>query len=552
MTSAEISGAEPGIPEPSPGHDFLINYVTTDMPWAVWIGWNLERRGFRVVLDAWDRPPGSNVIKYMNESIAGTRHTIVVLSPEYLESSHVTYWQAALLDDPDGAKKRLVPVRVAPCHPGGLMRGIPSLDLFDLDPDEARERLVRTASWVLDGGSIIPSLEPPFLAPAVPGSPRSTGPEAPVRSAEPDRPADRARSAHLELSTATPATVASAISRPAHPRLPVPVSDRAVPGAREPVWPAAPATTEHWAAGSGDSGGSAGLAGLAARPALVPLVAVVGAAIGGGTAAQAAGVAGGTVMGSLAAALAATVLGLLLLRSSRGVARFSVAVAAAGGSLAGVVGSGAARSGPVASATIEVGAAAALAVVYALILRPAPLPRPREPRSGEPLPRQPRPHPDGDEPTRPGRSKIFISYSHQDRPWLDRVLVHLKPLVSAGEIDVWSDRKLRGGDAWRTEISRSLGQAQVAILLISPTYLASDFIAWEELPPLLRAAQTGGCRIIPVLVRSSIFERTELARFQAHNSPRRPLAAMAEDEAEGCLVRLALDVWPTPEEPIRL
>ena len=34
---------------------------------------------------------------------------------------------------------------------------------------------------------------------------------------------------------------------------------------------------------------------------------------------------------------------------------------------------------------------------------------------------------------------IFVSYSHRDRKWLERLQVHLKPLVRAGNIDLWDD-----------------------------------------------------------------------------------------------------------------
>jgi len=41
--------------------------------------------------------------------------------------------------------------------------------------------------------------------------------------------------------------------------------------------------------------------------------------------------------------------------------------------------------------------------------------------------------------------KVFISYSHNDKKWLDRLLIHLKPLSRDYDIDVWSDKKIRTG-----------------------------------------------------------------------------------------------------------
>src|SRR3954454_12478979 len=134
------------------------------------------------------------------------------------------------------------------------------------------------------------------------------------------------------------------------------------------------------------------------------------------------------------------------------------------------------------------------------------------------------------------RTKVFISYSHADKDWLDRVRRHLKPLVREGNLDCWDDTHIRPGDDWKQEIQNALDTVQIAVLLVSANFFASDFIDENELPPLLAAAQTKGVRILPVIISASRFARIpNLARFQTVNPPDRPLAKMLQVEQDDVL-----------------
>lgn len=127
---------------------------------------------------------------------------------------------------------------------------------------------------------------------------------------------------------------------------------------------------------------------------------------------------------------------------------------------------------------------------------------------------------------------IFISYSHADEKWLERLKQHLKVLSRHyNSVEYWADTKLRGGDRWREEISSAINRANVAILLVSTSFLASDFIVNDELPPILYKAEEEGTTILPVIVSPCDFSDSELGKFQAINSPDRTLADIVDDEA---------------------
>jgi hypothetical protein len=148
------------------------------------------------------------------------------------------------------------------------------------------------------------------------------------------------------------------------------------------------------------------------------------------------------------------------------------------------------------------------------------------------------------------RTKVFISYSHADKEWLERLKRHLKPLVRDGHLDCWDDTHIQPGDDWQQEIRTALDTAQVAVLLISADFFASNFIDETELPPLLAAAEAKGVRILPVILSASRFARDpDLARFQAVNPPDQPLNEMPRAEQEKVLDRLAQTIESTLINP---
>jgi TIR domain len=141
------------------------------------------------------------------------------------------------------------------------------------------------------------------------------------------------------------------------------------------------------------------------------------------------------------------------------------------------------------------------------------------------------------------RNQVFISYSQPDRKWLDRLLVHVRPLIRGGHIQVFSDIGIRAGADWRSEIQTALDTASIAVLLISVHFLASDFIMNEELPQLLAGAEERGTTILPVIVTPSLYETMpSVSRFQAVNPASKPLCVMRPAEWHKVLSDLAREI----------
>ena len=110
-------------------------------------------------------------------------------------------------------------------------------------------------------------------------------------------------------------------------------------------------------------------------------------------------------------------------------------------------------------------------------------------------------------------SKIFISYSHQDEDWKDRLQKKLTVMALEGYFTVWEDRQLKPSDKWQPAIECELAQFNVAVTLISDDFLTSDFICNEEVPYLLHRQEQENVRIIPLILKPCTWQDMILPIF---------------------------------------
>jgi tetratricopeptide (TPR) repeat protein len=135
---------------------------------------------------------------------------------------------------------------------------------------------------------------------------------------------------------------------------------------------------------------------------------------------------------------------------------------------------------------------------------------------------------------------VFISYSHRDDQWKSRILAHLELVGQPDSYDVWSDRVIEAGADWFEQIRRSISSASVALLLISPNYLASEFILNEEVSRLLVQSSKKELLLIPIIVKPCDWESLNwLRQIQVFPEDGKPLSLKTSDDVVRSLDELA-------------
>ena len=139
---------------------------------------------------------------------------------------------------------------------------------------------------------------------------------------------------------------------------------------------------------------------------------------------------------------------------------------------------------------------------------------------------------------------MFISYSHVDRVWVERLRRMMAPMLrdSGQVLRLWDDNQIKPGAKWRDEIETALAQAEVALLLVSDHFLASEFVMGQEVPKLLAAAKAEGVPILWVCLSPCLVEHTPIHEYQAVLPPDQHLAGLDEVGRLEALKKISLTI----------
>jgi hypothetical protein len=124
--------------------------------------------------------------------------------------------------------------------------------------------------------------------------------------------------------------------------------------------------------------------------------------------------------------------------------------------------------------------------------------------------------------------KVFISYSHKDESFRDELEDHLTMLHRKSIISVWHDRKITAGEDWKDEIDSNLESADIIILLISSSFIASDYCYDIEMKKALEREKEGTATIVSIILRNCDWTDCEFSKFQAVPKDAKPISLWAD------------------------
>jgi hypothetical protein len=111
--------------------------------------------------------------------------------------------------------------------------------------------------------------------------------------------------------------------------------------------------------------------------------------------------------------------------------------------------------------------------------------------------------------------EVFFSYSHKDEDLRDKLEQHLSLLKREGVIKGWHDRKISAGKEWSNEINTHLDTAKVILLLVSPSFIASDY-CWDiEVTRAMQRHEAKEAIVIPVIIKPVDWKSAPFAKLQA-------------------------------------
>jgi tetratricopeptide (TPR) repeat protein len=126
---------------------------------------------------------------------------------------------------------------------------------------------------------------------------------------------------------------------------------------------------------------------------------------------------------------------------------------------------------------------------------------------------------------------IFFSYARPDKILRDRLEIHLSYLKYRGLITSWHDQQIRAGDQPVEQITINLHKANIILLLISPSFMASDYCYSTQMQQAIQRHTLQEADVIPILLRPVLFTGAPFAELAMLPSNGKPVASWRDRDS---------------------
>lgn len=127
----------------------------------------------------------------------------------------------------------------------------------------------------------------------------------------------------------------------------------------------------------------------------------------------------------------------------------------------------------------------------------------------------------------------LLCYANEDDRMVKQLKDHLSSLEKNKYITIWDCGNIVPGTEWQQTINTYLAQAQIILLLISSSFLASDFCYKVEVQCAIERHEQKQVRVIPIILRPVHWEVPPIDKLQPLPTNAKPISSHWKSRDEG-------------------
>ncbi|NII28753.1 TIR domain-containing protein [Pseudoflavitalea sp. X16] len=153
--------------------------------------------------------------------------------------------------------------------------------------------------------------------------------------------------------------------------------------------------------------------------------------------------------------------------------------------------------------------------------------------------------------------KMFISYSKEDLPLVNKFIEHLSPLQQDGKVAHWYCTELTAGSDWHDVIQEHFEQSDIVCFMVSPNFMKTKYIQEYEIKKAFeRQAKDPAFKIVPIILDFCQWTtvRNNLGQFTALPYTAKPVVDFSNQNMAWYIIQECLrmmiekDLHPTGED----